>query len=608
MKPYVNDLQKKMFLMAFITAVFTEMSQIVALTVDSIVVCVFMGEREIAAVGITGPFFFLVGIPASCLAVGLQTICSHEMGRGRIEQVSRWVSEVLLCAGIILGILTAVIMLRVPQMAFLFGARGNAADLQGTVSQYLYGLGIELFPFVAMSVLTPIIILDNGSRLVMISSVAGCVSNILFDFVVAVKHWGLFGIGLGSSLSVIISLCVLLTHFADKKCLIRLEAVRVNSADILEVIRLGLPQAAHAVASMIRVWILNILVIVIGGNAAMSVMTVNGTIMDFVDVIAVGIAGAVGVLAGIGYGEQNGEEMEGAVYLGHRYNLISSLVTMGVLAVFTNLIAGIFISSQSSAYPLLIFAIRCIIAGILPNALIYSRVSYLQAIGKSQDAQLMEMAVNMVCLTAFAFILSVPFGIRGVFAAFPVSKIFVILLYYLRQSGGVKHLRFSVRDFMGLEDSFYPSVRNMIAYPVDTMEECVLASEQVWLFCKGHHFDQRTAFFSSVCIEEILTNIIQHGNEERRRKVRSIAEIRVTLSGEDLIMRVRDNGAAFNLNTMARMLTDETDPFAAIGMKIISSAAKEIKYYRLYGMNTTIIRIGSGNDAGSEPQKKNEEE
>ncbi len=57
MKPYVNDLQKKMFLMAFITAVFTEMSQIVALTVDSIVVCVFMGEREIAAVGITGPFF-----------------------------------------------------------------------------------------------------------------------------------------------------------------------------------------------------------------------------------------------------------------------------------------------------------------------------------------------------------------------------------------------------------------------------------------------------------------------------------------------------------------------------------------------------------------------
>ena len=43
-------------------------------------------------------------------------------------------------------------------------------------------------------------------------------------------------------------------------------------------------------------------------------------------------------------------------------------------------------------------------------------------------------------------------------------------------------------------------------------------------------------------------------------------------------------------------------------MKIISSAAKEIKYYRLYGMNTTIIRIGSGNDAGSEPQKKNDEE
>ncbi|MBQ9644136.1 MAG: ATP-binding protein [Lachnospiraceae bacterium] len=596
MKVYVNSLQKKMFWLAFITAVFTELTQIVALTVDSIVVCVFMGEREIAAVGITGPFFFLVGVPASCLAAGLQTICSHEMGRGHIEQVSKRLSEVLMFAGVTLLAVTVLLFLLVPQTAFLFGARGNAADLLELTSQYLYGLVGEIFPFVAMSVLTPVIILDNGSRRVMAASIAGCVSNIIFDFVVAVRQLGLFGIGLGSTLSVIISLCILLTHFTDKNRLINLQRVRVSSDRILEVVRLGLPQAAHSFANMIRVWMLNILVIVIGGDAAMSVMTVNGTIMDFVDVVAVGIAGAVGILAGIAYGEKNGEEMEGAVHLGYQYIIVASALIMGGLLVLTHPVAEIFIDPGSGAHPLLLFAIRCLIVGILPNALIYSRVSYLQAIGKTQDAQLLEMAVNMVSLTAFAFILSVPFGAYGVFAAFPVSKIFVLVVYYIRHAGSIGRFRLGERDFMGLDDSFYPPVRNIIAYPVDTLEECALASEQVWLFCKGHHFDKRTAFFSSVCIEEILTNIILHGNENRRKKVNPTAEIRVTLADNDLIMRVRDNGVSFHMNTLAKMVSDESDPFAGVGLKIICAAAKEIKYYRLYGMNTTIIRIGAAEE------------
>lgn len=69
------------------------------------------------------------------------------------------------------------------------------------------------------------------------------------------------------------------------------------------------------------------------------------------------------------------------------------------------------------------------------------------------------------------------------------------------------------------------------------------------------------------------------------------AEIRVTVSGDDLILRVRDNGVVFNLNTLARLVTEDQDPLSNMGIKAIVSSAKKIDNYRSWGTNVTILRI-----------------
>lgn len=50
---------------------------------------------------------------------------------------------------------------------------------------------------------------------------------------------------------------------------------------------------------------------------------------------------------------------------------------------------------------------------------------------------------------------------------------------------------------------------------------------------------------------------------------------RVTVSGDDLILRVRDNGVVFNLNTLARLVTEDQDPLSNMGIKAIVSSAKK---------------------------------
>ncbi len=591
-KRYVSSLQRKMFALAFLTSAFTEFTQIIALTVDSVIVCRFLGEKEIAAVGISGPFFFLVGILASCLSSGLQTICSQELGRGHLEDVSQRFSETVLWATVCLSALTAVVFLTVPQIAFLFGARGKGADLHALTCQYLYGLGFEMVPFVLMSVLTSVVVLDNGSSAVMLSSILGCVINIGFDILSVRCRWGLFGIGLSSSISVVVSLLILLLHFCRKDRSIRFRLVRIRWKGIREVLRLGLPKAIHSMAGMLRAWLLNALVIHLGGSVAMSVLTINGTIMDFVEILPVGFAGAVSVLSGISYGEMNGEEMEGVGILAHRYILFFSALMMGLLISLNSPIARFFLSPVSSGYPLLQFVIFCIAANIVANSLICSRVSYLQAKADAKNAQHLEAAGNMILLVGFALGLSSIFGIKGVFLAFPVSKLVCLLLVYIYNARRAGKLIPTVQEYMGLAPNFYSSARDVISYPIKTTEECVLASEQVGLFCCGHKFDKRSAYLAAVCVEEIATNVLQHGG--KNDKELPLAEIRVTIVENQLIFRIRDNGKSFQLSTMAKLLADEKDPAASLGLKIVCAAADDISYYRIYGMNTTIIRIRNG--------------
>lgn len=615
---YVSSLQKKMFRTAFFTAVFTEFTQIVALTIDAFIVCFFLGEKEIAAVGLASPFFFLAGIPATCFASGLQTVCSQEMGRGHVDEVIRKFSQTMIFVVCVMIAVTIAIFLCVPQLAFIFGARGDAAELAGMTSQYLYGLCLDAAPFVIMSVLIPAVILDNGSSTVVLSSVIGGIVNIVADLIMATGGRGLFGIGLASALSVIASLGILLTHFLKKGNVICFQRVPVRLKEIGEVVRLGMPNAVHSIAGTLRSVILNSLMVSIGGSIGMSVLTIHTTILDFVDINAVGIAGAVGVLTGMAFGEMNSEEVESVGVPAHHYIIASSVLTAAFLICFRRPIAGIFLNADSEGFSLLIFAIMCISAGSVVNGLIYCRVSYLQAIGKSVTAQKVEAKANFFCLIVLAFALSIPFGVHGPFLAFFLSKALVlvgIFFVYVRRSG--KWLPEPI-DYLGLKNDFFESPRDTIAYPVKSLEECILLSEQVALLCKGHKVSRQIAYYASLCAEEISTNVILHGysrNQSSRdgqdtgilekclqrmrnkdREESPVLDVRVTITEDSLIMRFRDNGMAFNMNTLAKMLSESKDPFDKIGLRIICSVADKIDYYRIYGMNTTIIRIRHDRD------------
>jgi hypothetical protein len=172
------------------------------------------------------------------------------------------------------------------------------------------------------------------------------------------------------------------------------------------------------------------------------------------------------------------------------------------------------------------------------------------------------------------------------FSTAPILTLLVSLVIHRKRSGKAFP---AVDDYLELDDSFYTKPGDVISYPLESIEDCALASEQVVLFCRGHKIEDRKCFLAGVCFEELTTNSIEHGI--KTSKGIKTADIRVVIDSGDVIIRLRDGGRAFNLKNFAERMERDDNLESGIGIKIIMNSVKNVSYYRTYGMNTTIIKI-----------------
>jgi len=584
---HISKIQKRMFFLSFVTAFIAVFTMTLAFLIDNVIVCAFYGEAEIAAISLANPFFFLLEIPAAGLAAGLQTVCARDLGAGKIDKVDRQFNQIFFFAAALLTLLTVLSFLSVPRMAVLFGGRGRTAALQPLAAQYLYGLSFEIVPYVLFCIMTPVVILDNGNKLISIASVCGCVTDIVLDLLSVRFGWGLFGIGLASSASALVYFMVSMMHFLSHDKVIRLHFVMIRFRELKEIFLSSAPKAFLSLADTFRSLLFLSLVSFTGGMAGTFVYSLHGTVSYTVLIIAEGVAGAVGMMTGICCGEKNGEDLAGVGVLAHRYNLILSVCSIAILAVSAYPLCTALTENNESA-ELLMFALICIMFTVPLTIMIHCRISYLQAVGLIREAQWMGISSNLTVLTMSACLLALRFGVRGVFMAFPVSQIAILIFSWLLHWKRTGKILPAVSDYLEVDDSFYPKPGDVISYPVATMEDCALAGEQVTLFCKGHRTDEKKGFLAGLCVEELTTNVIEHGIKPGQSI--NMADIRVVIDGEDVIIRTRDGGSAFNLKRFADRLEKET-PESGTGIRILLNSAKNISYYRTYGMNTTIIRV-----------------
>ncbi len=151
-----------------------------------------------------------------------------------------------------------------------------------------------------------------------------------------------------------------------------------------------------------------------------------------------------------------------------------------------------------------------------------------------------------------------------------------------------KRLPTKLEDLLVFSKDFGVVETERLDISVRTIEDAMAVSQQVIDLCTNRGIDPRRAYYAGLCMEEMAGNVVLHGFTKDKKK--HSLDIRVSHTGDDIILRLRDNCISFNPAERAGSREAE-DGIKDIGIRLAYNIAKDFQYQNLLGLNVLVMRI-----------------
>lgn len=558
--------------------------------VDGVIISRFLGSNAMAAQGIAYPYFSMMGIISGMLATGMQSLCTAYIGEGKKKEMNSVFSLTCLAAGLFSLLIAVLILLLTRQIgAVLQGAKGSV-ELLEDVQGYLRGIGFGTPALILVAILTPIVHMDGSKTLSRIAVLVLFVSDIIGDLLVVVMHGGIFGMGLATSVSSYIGLAVLLTHFFSKHCTVHFTTADLNIPELLNILKIGLPKATKRLANTLRPLCINALVLNYGAAAAMSAMSVRNNLNNLMDIFGSGLVAAALLMISILYGEKNRTGINQVT----RQALCYTLFGVGGLSLLiiaaAPQIAGFYVDEDPEVYAMSVTAIRFMALNLPLNTLTEIYVNFLQGTKRQNGVHLLNFCSRFVYVVICAFIMGAFWGINGIWAAFPVSSLLLLLTIVVVCHVRRRKIHPSYEAVFSLPEGFGVPEENTMEFSIKTLTEVLDVSVRAVDFCRAHGIDDRRSNLMGLFIEEMAGNIVEHGFCMDRKK--HTVDIRILISEDRLTLRLRDDCLLFDVKERGeRFRQNPEDPMANIGIRMIMKMSKELIYISTLGTNNLIVTV-----------------
>ena len=595
MKPSFNNrwqIVNKVFLDNFTVACLIELSQVGAGFIDGIITSRMLSGDAMASFGIAQPIFSFLAIFFGLFATGMQTMTSQELGKCNIKDCNRLFCAAFYLSGIFSLFAMACVLLLANPIAMLLGATGSGAHLQAGAADYIRGLGFGVPAVILNAVLSPAIQMDSGRKRVLTSVVIDAVIDIILDFVAVSMGMGLFGIGLATTIGRYIRLVIQLLHFRNKTHFLHFVPLKTSVREMIHMLSFGTEKAWRRFGNVLRPVFINKLILFYGGAAAMTAMSIRGNISDLTEVLAVGLADTVGLLTGIYYGEKNEEAQKHLGKSVHRSCALFCGTAAVIFLILAYPIAKFYTRESSDITSLAHLAIIGVALQCPLQALVRSRITYLQRIQKTKSMQLVIMLSTVVYPILSALGLGMLFGVYGVLLCYLVGDFMTLFTIWIYYAVTKRRFRPSAQDYLNLPDDFHINPGDIISLDIRNMEDVSLAAEQLSMFCRGHKLSSKVGNRAAVCLEEMAANTVTHGFPLNKSKT-PIIDLRVIITSHRLIIRLQDNCPKFDVGSRFTTLAeaDQQEKMSNLGIWLTQNLADETRYVYSFETNTIFMEF-----------------
>ncbi|WP_026520971.1 MATE family efflux transporter [Butyrivibrio sp. VCB2001] len=541
-------------------------------------------------VGVIGLFFAVVGIVSAISSVilgGGTVLSGRYIGAGNLEK-TRGVFSLCLTLAFVIGSLISVICFVFPGEVAVFC--GADESLKANVMQYSRGYSFGIIPMFLSQQLASYLQLETQSRRNYIGVGAMIFFNITLDILfVTVLKLDVLGLAYATSACNWIYFLVLVPYFISGKAQMNFSISNILWEKTFDLIKIGSPGALLQFCLAMRDLTLNRVILRYGGEVGLSSRASMGMVGGFFVALGVGGGTVIRMLASVYVGEEDKDSIKSLIKLA----LTKMMAMMCALMVFMVLIAGpmatIFFPDKTSEVYLLTKQQFMIYALALPLILVVQiQTNYLQATGNNIAVHISSVVDGYFSVVIPSLILAPVMGALGVWWATPIGIVITALVYPIYACFYWKHIPKNVDEWLLFKDSFGVKDEDRLCINVNSMDDVIGSSEQIQEFVTAKGYAKRTAFFSSLAMEEMSGNIVNHGFNADNKDHNM--DVRVVSKKDGIMLRIKDDCKPFDPVGMNKLLNPE-DPSKNIGIRMVSKIADEFSYQNMLGLNVLTIKI-----------------
>ena len=561
---------------------------------DSIVIGNFLGDSALSASSLALPAVFLVEIPAMMIGSGASIIGANFIGKRMIKEASQTFKLAMFLSFVTSLVFIPIGALAGDAVAGLFA--GQFGELAPMISQYiqvyayqapLLGMGITLAYFLPS---------DNhpqlGAAFFIICNVVHIGAEILFC-VFLERSVAMWGVAASTGIGMLAGMVVLIPYIKSKRRVVNLKTPFKGSFALAKpLLRAGSSSGALTALSFVYYLVLNIAATNHLKGAEMPLYAMLSNFSFVIDIFVLGILQIMPSVVSSLFGEKDYFGVRSICRRVYLLAMGTTAVLTAISMIFPEMFFAIFginlnsIREGLSIDPLLVVRIYCI------SFLLYTTnkyiVYYYPSVFRNAPAVLCNVFRSGLLGPIAIFFLMMQFGVSGYSYGVIIMEAGAVLLVIGFILLFKKLGRYEGKGLLLLPTNEKNEASVDLSIPAK-QEEISKIVEELQRYALEIGKDENAAAMLAVASEEIIANTIAYGYKHHGAS--RYIDVNITKTEKGLLVRIRDDGIAFDPTTYAE---GEEKEMSFRGIEVIHKVASDFKYLRLLNTNNTIMEIALG--------------
>lgn len=394
---------------------------------DTFFVSKALGSTGLTALNLSIPIYSVIHGIGLMIGIGGATrfcILSSQTENRLAEKVFSTATK----TGLIIGVILFIIGLSCPE----YLALALGADYITLPLTKIYLSTILCFApfFILNNVVLAFVRNDSNPKLSMIAMLAGSFSNVILDYIFMFPlKMGMFGAAFATGLAPIISICVLLFHFNNKKKSFKFLSVKLQWRRIPDIFSLGLSSLIIEISSAVVLITFNLVILTIEGNTGVAAYGIVANLALVVIAVYTGLGQGIQPLTSKYYGLGSFDMVRRV----RKYALLASTVIAIMIyasvILYSESIISIFNSENNINISVIAESgLKIYFIGFFFAGANIVTAMHLSAIEKARKAFFITISRGLVIIVPMVLVLSQIFDMKGVWLSFLVTEIIVSAL------------------------------------------------------------------------------------------------------------------------------------------------------------------------------------